>query len=382
MKIEFIFAAVIFVAVSKLCDGFIGTSWKVVRPSANAVGTKSALHIIIKQLYELPKEYLEKPPSSKELNVSNPDVAMQVNSDSFSATQVEASQTNSVSHDSGSTSLASTTKTAVESESSPVLGDLVADLGYKKVYLTSVSALSRIPVWKKQRILRRERLQMIAESMKRWSSPYLPGIITLYEDSTSGDVGIIDGQHRAGALRFLVDQGVWDQDAKNVVIEVFPISSEKNIATLFTAINAAEPVREIDLPFEDLTAEQQSEGIKSEATRAKVKSLIDEATEILREKYKEMFKTSSRCKRPHLNIDVLRSSLFGVDAVQEEKFATAAELVSHLESINTRLSTDFSKSGSGSELSDFDKKALQKATENKFYLGMKQDWLYDNSFWA
>lgn len=92
----------------------------------------------------------------------------------------------------------------------PILGELVADLGYKRVYLTSISALFRTSVWNRQRTLRRERLSFIAERIKQQSQgdqPGLPGVITLFEDIDTKEVGIIDGQHRTGALDYLSKQG-------------------------------------------------------------------------------------------------------------------------------------------------------------------------------
>ena len=39
----------------------------------------------------------------------------------------------------------------------PVLGQMIADLGYKRLHLASSKNLATIPVWKKQRIYRHER---------------------------------------------------------------------------------------------------------------------------------------------------------------------------------------------------------------------------------
>jgi len=38
----------------------------------------------------------------------------------------------------------------------PVLGHLIRDMGYKKVYCASVKQLASVPIWEKQRILRCE----------------------------------------------------------------------------------------------------------------------------------------------------------------------------------------------------------------------------------
>ena len=90
----------------------------------------------------------------------------------------------------------------------PLLGELLSDVGYKKLYMTSVQALARTPVWKKQRILRPERAALIADDkVRKGMQQSLPGVITLYQDRVSKEVGIIDGQHRAGALMILAQRG-------------------------------------------------------------------------------------------------------------------------------------------------------------------------------
>lgn len=91
----------------------------------------------------------------------------------------------------------------------PLLGELVTDVGYKRIYMTSVHALARTPVWKKQRILRPERAALIADDKLRKGLQHsLPGVITLYQDTITKEIGIIDGQHRAGALMILAQRGI------------------------------------------------------------------------------------------------------------------------------------------------------------------------------
>ena len=62
---------------------------------------------------------------------------------------------------------------------------MIADLGYKKLFLTSAKALSAIPVWEKQRIYRHDRAKIMAtDKLKKKddNGATLPGVITLYED--------------------------------------------------------------------------------------------------------------------------------------------------------------------------------------------------------
>ena len=50
----------------------------------------------------------------------------------------------------------------------------------------------------------------------------------------------MDGQHRVGAVRMLHNQNMY---AGRVLVEMFSLQSEAEVAELFTDINKAEPVR-------------------------------------------------------------------------------------------------------------------------------------------
>ena len=90
--------------------------------------------------------------------------------------------------------------------------------------------------------------------------------------------------------------GKWDADAKNIVIDVFTIKDDKQIADLFKEINSSEPVRLVDMPDEGINESDRQ--------------VISNAAEQLCGKYNEMFKSTARCRAPHLNIDNLRDDLF------------------------------------------------------------------------
>jgi hypothetical protein len=63
-------------------------------------------------------------------------------------------------------------------------------------------------VWKKQRILRPDRAKMIAaDKVRSGLAKSLSGTISMFMDRASGEIGIIDGQHRAGALMILSQKG-------------------------------------------------------------------------------------------------------------------------------------------------------------------------------
>jgi hypothetical protein len=72
----------------------------------------------------------------------------------------------------------------------------------------------------------------------------------MFVDKATGKSGIIDGQHRAGALMILSQGGHWDGLEQNVLIDVFETETEEQVVALFKEINSAEPVRLVDMPGE------------------------------------------------------------------------------------------------------------------------------------
>ncbi len=100
-------------------------------------------------------------------------------------------------------------------------------------------------MWERQRILRPGRAIEIAESIiaSRSNSktpvggPRLPGVITFYRHKAGGGnevaTGILDGQHRIGALMILSENGAWDASNHNIMCDVFDTDGENDIAALF-----------------------------------------------------------------------------------------------------------------------------------------------------
>ena len=70
----------------------------------------------------------------------------------------------------------------------------------------------------------------------------LSGVITMYQDITTGKCGIVDGQHRVAALLLLAKDGHWPLHEKNILVDVISTRSNDEIASLFAEINSAEPV--------------------------------------------------------------------------------------------------------------------------------------------
>eukprot|EP00899_Mesostigma_viride_P013026 jgi/Mesvir1/21724/Mv04136-RA.1 len=242
----------------------------------------------------------------------------------------------------------------------PVFGLFLHDLGYKRLYCSSIDKLVHVPIWRKQRTLRPERASIIADVLR--SGKRLPGVITLVElaDST---VAIVDGQHRVGALMLLAESGSWAASDNTVPIDVFPAGSEKDISVLFTEINKAEPVKLIDLPVE--------EGGASESVR----DVLNTATSALRDRFPAMFKPSQSCRPPHLNIDALRDELFQNDVVSRKGFTTSDELLGWFISTNETLAALPAAHWEGVNASKVFGKAVEKAREHGFFLGLDNAWL-------
>lgn len=398
----------------------------------------------------------------------------------------------------------------------PQLGELVADYGYKRIYQTSVNALAKTPVWRKQRILRPERATLIAEDkIRKKITSQLPGVITLYQNQTTKEIGIIDGQHRVGALMILAQRGYWNPNQKNVVVEVFSTNTEDDVSVLFRVINAAEPVRLIDLPdnetFEaDAESEEEEEKIVTTVTKTsnaepsskliepkvevhiertepkvdvkvnhvsevqqppvmtpvstttapepviatiavdsilphdsskeklaeeivatpsspvsdsvdtsstkenpsqapaavtssnsvegttstsqksskksikkltndQIITIITEGVTTLSSQYGEMFKPTSRCKIPHVNIDVLRDELFTSNFLLVRHIQTTDQLLEALKDVNEELHQQYQTIAENESNPSYTKSfqtALKKAQKFHFYLGMDKQWIY------
>ena len=75
------------------------------------------------------------------------------------------------------------TLTSADVEGHPVLGPVIADLGYKRVHLLSSGKLGTIPIWEKQRTYRNSRSKLMAAEKQKSMELGFPGIICLYEDN-------------------------------------------------------------------------------------------------------------------------------------------------------------------------------------------------------
>ena len=308
----------------------------------------------------------------------------------------------------------------------PVFGEMMRDFGYKQVYAVPAATLIGLPVWEKQRAFRKERAEEIASAALRQLQSHQqqfvaangkqtkngdakhgnsgkngdggdalsmsgieimsswPGSITMFEDTRAesgaggaGAFGILDGQHRVGAMRMLLESGTaagCDAGARaTVLVEVFPTHDDAHTAQLFMDINKAQPVQLVDMPM----------GADHEAHRA----TIDVAAESLLAAFPAMFSSSQKCRSPHVNVDVLRQDLFDAGIVAELGLAQEGALLDWLLARNAELGAMSDakfiprrrKGGGSFKMQERKKatarKAVAKARKHDFFLGLDKRWL-------
>lgn len=249
----------------------------------------------------------------------------------------------------------------------PILGTVVADLGYKQVYQVPARTLLSIPVWKKQRVYRHDRAKVIVKD--KLKTPYLglPGIIVLHEDK-DGKMGILDGQHRVGALALLLEREDVVFDLEKILVEAYASTGEEDHSEeIFVEINKSEPIKLVDMP-----------GVAT----TKDRNIITTAATKLQFEFPEMFKTSQKCRAPHVNSDNLRDALFAAEVLKRHDLSSTTALVEWIKAQNDVLQDKYSVSENttttttASPETDVNEKALKKANDHKFYLGLEASWLY------
>lgn len=258
----------------------------------------------------------------------------------------------------------------------PILGSIVADLGYKRIHLVSAAALATIPIWKKQRVYRHDRAKTMAADKIKTKHLGLPGVICLHEED-NGKLSIVDGQHRVGMMKILQDKQDEVQqnmsnanitmdiiDLERILVEVYPqraeIRSDDYAQDIFVEINKAEPVKLVDMP-----------GVAT----AKDRKLISTAINRLEAAYPTMFSPSQRCRIPHVNIDNLRDNVFAANVIKRKNIKNANSLNDWIMSENKALAKKYADS---KELqASVNQKAWIKAQKYEFYLGLESSWLYN-----
>jgi len=253
----------------------------------------------------------------------------------------------------------------------PVLGSLVSDLGYKRIYLAPSGKLGTIPIWKKQRIYRHDRARIMAKDKVKAMQLGFPGAVCLHEDA-AGNLSVLDGQHRIGMMQMLrelkkEDDSLagTDQYFNDILVEVYPTppegykDDEEHAEAVFLEINKAEPVKLVDMP-----------GVAS----TKDRKIITNAVSRLQEQFPDMFSPSQACRVPNVNVDNMRNNIFGASVVKRHKIKSAKQLYDWLLVQNAALGASYECDDSRKE--GISEKAWKKASENSFYLGLESGWLY------
>lgn len=115
---------------------------------------------------------------------------------------------------------------------------------------------------------------------------------------------------------------------------------------------------------------------------ADVIEILNEAAEELRRRYPSMFKPSSRCRPPHVNIDVLRDDMYQAEFIQRNaaRIRSAADCVEFLTSINKELgaaiAAQYNDPKQTADLQKATLNAMKKAILFEFYLGLNKSWMY------
>jgi hypothetical protein len=260
----------------------------------------------------------------------------------------------------------------------PILGPCLLDLGYKRLHVVKAQSLAAIPVWEKQRIYRHDRAKMMAADKLKTMHLGMPGVIGLYEHS-DGQLSILDGQHRVGMFTIL--EGL-KKDSRTsfldrIVVEVYsneeaeaasaPPSTESDsnhAKEIFLEINKAEPVKLVDIP-----------GIVKGSER----KILNEAVQQLHDEFREMFRPSTKCHPPHLNIDNVRDALFAANVIGRHKIKSSSQLMDWLVQQNHLLAAKYNSTNpkDSSDTNGISAKILEKAIKNQFYLGLESTWYYN-----
>ena len=107
----------------------------------------------------------------------------------------------------------------------------------------------------------------------------------------------------------------------------------------------------------------------------KDRSIISIAVNNLESKYPIMFSPSQRCRAPNLNIDNLRDSIFAANIIKRHNLKTGKQLLDWMTQQNDALGSKLESDTDAQTM--FNAGAWNKASYNRFYLGLESGWLYN-----
>lgn len=148
---------------------------------------------------------------------------------------------------------------------------------------------------------------------------------------------------------------------EKILVEVYTSdgTTADSAEDIFVEINKSEPIKLVDMP-----------GVAKAGDR----KIITSAAAKIHAQYPEMFKASQQCRVPHLNVDNLRDALFASEILKRHNIKSTAALVELMQTQNELLAAKFEDAGAAAKVSP---KALEKAKQFGFYLGLESSWLYN-----
>lgn len=155
-------------------------------------------------------------------------------------------------------------------------------------------------------------------------------------------------------------------DFDKILVEVYSQpenqSADEYATKIFEEINKAQPANLIDLPGQ---------------VNAEHLDIINQAVTSISETYKDMFKPSTKCRRPHLNIDNVRNDLFLNEVVERHDLKSAKDLELWMLGKNDELKMKFeSDEVARKKIEGQGGSIYRKAQDYGFYLGLENTW-YD-----
>ena len=90
-----------------------------------------------------------------------------------------------------------------------------------------------------------------------------------------------------------------------------------------------------------------------------------------------MFRPSTKCLPPHLNLDNVRDAIFAANVMSRHKMKSTKQLFDWLQQQNALLGKKYKSSANVETESRSFAKAVEKAIKHEFYLGLESSWYYN-----
>jgi hypothetical protein len=153
-------------------------------------------------------------------------------------------------------------------------------------------------------------------------------------------------------------------DFDQILVEVYSqpenVSADEYATKIFEEINKAQPANSVDLPG---------------AVNAEHLEIINQAVNTISDEYSNMFKPSTKCRRPHLNIDNVRNELFLNEVLERNNIKSEKDLVDWIRTKNNDMKKKYEiDEAARKKIEGPDGAVYNKAHQNGFYLGLDNAW--------